>query len=203
MAKLKMRRCTPILAIVFFGIQVQAIGHELPLFGELPALDKMWKVREQGTNSALSMRSSWIVLTNSQSGDMLSFFADEIRGNAARKVDRAPWSDMAGSIFPSGYPAWNKPAGENSSVYWIKNEVIELSTVDGVSHRSIEQEALEYAVVFEQKAGTNRLAHGYGLALGGLRIFVQHTSTAAITAELAHEMASRLMILHSGRKAAH
>jgi hypothetical protein len=175
-----------------------AIRHELPLFGELPTLDERWIRQDVGTNRA--PRSSWIIFSNSQNGDMLSFAADEI-ARKVRKVDRVPWSDMAGSIFSGGYPVWNKPAGENFAVYFIRNEVVQLSTGDG-GGRNIEQEALEYSMIYEQKPGTNRLAHGYALAFGGLRVFVQHTSTKAVTPELAQEMASRLMFLHSRRKVA-
>ena len=172
------------------------------MFGQLPKLDKRWTLCAQGTNGTSFYACSWVVLTNSQSGDMLSFAAQKIGTNAFPKVNRDPWSDAAADMFPGGYPAWNKPLDPSLRVHWIRNEVVEVNTVDGATGKNIKEEALEYTLVFEDKSGTNRLAHGYALALGELRVFVQHTSTKAITPDTAHEMASGLIWMHCKQAAA-
>ena len=179
-----------------------AIGQELPMFGQLPKLDKRWTLCAQGTNGTSFYVCSWVVLTNSQSGDMLSFAAQKIGTNDFPKVNRVPWSDAAADMFPGGYPAWDKPLDQSLRVHWIRNEVVEVNTVDRATGKNIKQEALEYTLVFEDKSGTNRLAHGYALALGELRVFVQHTSTKAITPDTAHEIASGLIWMHCKQAAA-
>lgn len=197
---MKARAAESLFLITWLATALLSRSQELPMFGQLPKLDKRWTLCDQGTNVTASYGLSWVVLTNSQSGDMLSFAAQRFGTNAFPSVNRA-WSDMAADIFPGGYPAWSKPPGQNFRVYWIRNDVVELSTVDSATGKNIKEEALEYTLVFEDKTGTNRLAHGYALALDELRVFIQHTSTKAITPDTAHEMASGLIYLNSKRMA--
>jgi hypothetical protein len=199
---MKARAAGSVFLITWLAAGLLAHGQELPMFGQLPTLDKRWTLREQGTNGTSPIVLSWIVLTNSQSSDILSFAAQKIVGRKGfPKVHRDPWSHAAADIFPGGYPAGNKPFDQSFRVYWIRNDVVELTTVDGATGKNIKEEALEYTLVFEDKTGTNRLAHGYALAMGDLRVFVQHTSTKAITPDTAQEIASGLIYLNSKRTA--
>ena len=157
---------------------------------------------ERGTNGSASITQSWVVLTNSQSGDLLSFAAQQMGSKPFPEVNRVSWSDAAGSIFPGGYSAWHKVPAWDFTGHWIRNDVVELSIVDEATKKNVFQQALEYTLVFEEKPGTNRLAHGYALALGKMKIFVQHTSAKAITPDLAHEIASGLIWIHCKQEAA-
>jgi hypothetical protein len=162
---MKVRAAASLFLTAWLATGVLASGQELPMFGQLPKLNERWRVREQGKDDASPIALSWIVLTNSQSGDMLSFAAQKIVGRKGfPKVNRGPWSDTAADMFPGGHPAWNKPLGQSFAVHWIRNEVVELSTVDGATGKNIKEEALQYTLVYEDKTGTNRLAHGYALA---------------------------------------
>jgi hypothetical protein len=197
--------------IVFFGLLAWLVaGHhagcqEMPMFGHLPALNTLWNLSEQGTNvTSSSFRWSWIVFTNTQNGDLLSFASQKLETNKVSKINRVPWSDAAGSIFSGGYSAL---AGGSSRTFrgnWIRNNVVELSGFDHDAKTNILQEALEYTLVFEDesKSGPNRMAHGYALALGELRIFVQHTSKRPITDDDVQGIATSLISIHAARKTA-
>lgn len=199
-------------SIVILAICLAAGAHvrgaDLPMFGPLPNPGKNWKLREQGTNGTLKYGWSWVVFTNSLSGDLMSFAAQNIGSKAPRRVAVSGWSDTAGEIFPGGYPVWvTTPERPAFTGHYIRNNLIRLTVGDGLLKTNISQDALEYTIVFAEdlhgnSVGTNRLAHGYALGLGALGIFVQHTSTKPITPEDASDMAHRLMTLHAHREAA-
>jgi hypothetical protein len=185
-------RLGPMLAIAWLAISDITLGQELALFGELPKLSPHWMLAAQGTNGPASFARSWMVLTNSQDGDILSFAAQQMRGKPFPDAS-VSWSDAAGDIFPGGYPARHRSGPTELTGHWIRNNVMDLSVVDDGNKTNVFTKTLEYTLVFEQKSGTNWLAHGYALALGGVRLFVQHTSAKAITPDLAHQMASGLI----------
>ena len=203
---MNLSRLAAMLVIAWFASSDTTRSQELALFGELPRLNPRWRLSEQGTNGSASSGRSWVVLTNSQDGDILSFAAERMGGKRFPAATRT-WSDAADSIFPGGYPAWHKSAPTELRGQWIRNNVVELSVFDDANKTNVFTKALEYTIVFEQKSGTNWLAHGYALALGGVRLFVQHTSAKAITPDLAQEMATGLIWVHlhqiaSGRRMA-
>ena len=128
----------------------------------------------------------------------MSFAAHKYGDGVFPKVSRVPWSSTAGEIFPAGYPVW---AGERPrvAVSWLRNDVVELVGHNPAWMTNIPKEALQYSIVFEDelKPGTNRLAHGYALALGEFAVFVQHTSTKPITADDAEGFATQLISIHA------
>lgn len=166
------------------------------MFGPLPNPGKNWAVHEQGTNAtpSLKFKSSWVVLTNSQNGDVLSFYEDKFSGIIpSRPTNQGPWAEMAISLFPGGYPAWSKPASLRiKSSEWGRNGLVDLPKGEV---------AVESSTIWEDESGAKRLSHGFGLALGELRLYVQHTSATIITPELAQDMAHGLIELNSKRNA--
>jgi hypothetical protein len=72
------------LAILFMLIAAVAAAHsargeELVMFGSLPDPGKEWSVLKKGSRADDSFYSfSWVVFTNSRTGDMLSFVADRL-----------------------------------------------------------------------------------------------------------------------------
>jgi len=165
------------------------------MFGHLPNPGKNWRLHEQGTNAtpSLKFRSSWVVLTNSVNGDVLSFYADEFSGiTPSTPTNQGPWAEMPITHFPGGYPAWSKPVGLRiKSSEWSRTGVVGLAKG---------QVAVDSSTIWEDESGAKRLAHGYGLALGELRLYVQHTSATIITPELAQDMAHGLINIYSKRK---
>jgi hypothetical protein len=205
---MKAHRAFILVLIGWIAASDQSIGQELPMFGPLPKLGKNWKLRDQGTYGTSFPKWSWAVFTNSQNGDLMSFAAQKLGNRPAPKVSLSgPWLSTASEIFPGGNPMFIGNPGHGLKGNWIRNNVIALTLGDGLLKRNISQDALEYSIVFEddmhdQEVGTNRLAHGYGLALGELRVFVQHTSTHVITSDDAQGMASSLMSIHAHQEAA-
>src|SRR6266478_1043306 len=100
-----------VLMALFATVQ-HASSQEFAMFGRLPGLDKSWILDERGTNRTSYSVESWIIFTNSTSGDVLSFYEKRYGNKPVPKpVNQGPWTEMAISIFPGGYPAWNKPPG--------------------------------------------------------------------------------------------
>ena len=112
------------------------------MFGVLPKLSKQWMLCERGTNGSASITQFWVVLTNSQSGDLLSSAAQQMGSKPFPEVNRVSWSDAAGSIFPGGYPAWHKAPAWDFTGHWIRNDIVELSIVDEVTKKNVFQQAL-------------------------------------------------------------
>lgn len=191
-----------VMAAGFFGGEARGEVYRLADFGELPRLSKEWVVWESGTNRGTATRGSWLVFTNSATGDWLSFLEVHLGANGQAKVNRVPWSNWAGDSFPGGYPLWNRPANKRFSVQWIRNEVREIGVVDQARGTNIIHEVLECTLLFEPRQGTNgvRLAHSYAAAPGPLQLLVQHTSLRAITPDLAQELISGMLWAHQ-RKA--
>lgn len=174
---------------------LESRGQELPMFGQLPELAKSWIMHERGTDRRGPIAMSWLIFTNSNSGDVLSFYEHRIGNKPVLKpINQGPWAEMGISLFPGGYPAWNKPPGLRiKEASWARNGLVDLNKGEV---------AVESTTVWEEESGANRLAHGFALALGELRLYVQHTSTKIITPELAQSLAYGLIDLNSKRKAA-
>ena len=187
-----------LLGLACGAISIHAAGQELPRFGKLPDLGRDWKVRESGTNGTAARGFSWMVFTNAKTGDPMSFAAYKYGDGILPRVSRGLWSSTAGEIFPAGYPAWT--AGHpRVRVNWLRNDIVEVSGYEAAFRKPIPKEALQYSIVFEDdsKPGTNRLAHGYAVALGEFTIYVQNTSIKPIISEDAESLASQLISLHA------
>ena len=193
---------SPLAASV--GWSHDAFSQELALFGKVPDLGKDWVLSKQGSSDEHQLYAcSWIIFTNSKTGDLLSFVADRYHG-ANRTVTSSPVRQAAIETIPGGYPRQMEP---DKRPNWlledtIRSNVVQLDVTDGVgaAQRRVKQEALEYTYIYkdESKASPNRLAHGYVLAFGDVVVFVQHTSTHAITSELANDTA--LSLISTGAK---
>ena len=185
-----------------FGVSAQ----RLPLFGELPQIRKSWKLCEEGKSGDSPVDWHWVVLTNAERDDVLSFAAHKLSTGEKRQLGPKPdliyLSDTACEIFPGGYPVWPSSAAQRFTTYPIRNGVTKLHLMDSIAKRDLSQEALEYSFVQEQESGTNRMAHGYALVFEDVSVYVQHTSTRPITWEFAHEMATELISIHSKQKPA-
>jgi hypothetical protein len=183
-----------------------SVAVELRGFGPLPSLGQMWKLRDQGIYGTAPQGWAWAVFTNSQSGDLMSFAVENCGTRSAPKVSLSgPWLSTASEAFPNGNPMWVGNPGQGLRGNWIRHNLIELTVGDSRLKKNISHDAIEYSIVFEDdvprtETGTNRLAHGYGLALGNLRVLVQHTSTRAITSEDAQSMVAQLLALHVERE---
>jgi hypothetical protein len=190
------------LMFISFSVSLKAASEQLPRFGVLPDLGRDWKFRESGTNGTASNGFSWMVFTNTQTGDLMSFAACKYGDGIFPKVSRDSWSSSAGEIFPDGYPVWAKNHPE-VMVNCIRNDLVELVGHDHAQGKNLPKEALRYSIIFEHvlKPVTNRLAHGYALALGEFAIFVQHTSTRPITADDAEGFATQLISAYSAQAA--
>ena len=181
----------------------QACGEELAMFGNLPDPGKEWSVLKKGSRADGSFYSfSWVVFTNSKTGDMLSFVADRYAG-AVRTVTSNPVQQAAVDMFPGGYPHLIEPKGPTGWVIEdnIRFHVVPLDASD--PKKRVSQDSLEYTYVYEDEskpARPNRLAHGYVLAFWDLVVFVQHTSDHAITTELANDMALSLVLIGAARE---
>jgi hypothetical protein len=183
----------------------RASGHELPMFGAVPKLSEEWRVRERETEVPRfngTLRVSYLVLTNSKTGDFLSFCAEKLNDKPFAKANRVPWSDMASARFPGGYTTWHQPKEYKPVVYWLRNEIMDVSVVDTNRNTNYKEQALEYTVIFEERSGPSRLAHGYMIPMGEFRIQVQHTSTNVVTSEFAHSMISGMFWDYVNRKRA-
>ena len=172
-------------------------GHELPMFGAIPKLSDEWRVRERETEipRPKGLQVSHLVLTNSRTGDFLSFSEETLKyGRPFSKANRVPWSDMAGNRFPGGYTTWHQPNDYKPVVHWVRNEVVDLSVVNTNRNTKYIEQALESTLIYEDQNGSPaRLAHGYMIPMGHFRILVQHTSTNVITSDLAHTMISTML----------
>src|SRR5687768_3478811 len=105
-------------------------GHELPMFGDVPKLGDEWRVRgreSQVPQVTGTLRVTFLVLTNAKTGDFLSFCAEKLNDKPFPKANRVPWSDMAGARFPGGYTTWHQPKEYKPVVYWLRNEIIDVS----------------------------------------------------------------------------
>ena len=192
--EMKTRTATFVLSSALFSAALMSAAEELPMFGQLPRLAKEWIVHEKGTNRTGPIITSWMILTNAQTGDVLSFY-EEKHGNkpVPKPTNQGPWTEMAISLFPGGYPAWNQPAARRiKSSLWGRNALVDLAK--GAV-------AVESTTVWEEESGAKRLSHAFGLASGELRLYVQHTSANIITPEFAEQMADGLIELGSKRKA--
>lgn len=166
----------------------------LPLFGPIPRVDANWGLLEKGTNYSNRHSFSWLILTNRKSGDLLSFAAEAYGTNEFAEVNRVPWSDLVADRFPGGEPGWKGEGAQKYIGHWIRNEVRTIRIIDSRTRKSMEKGVLEYTLVFEKanREGANRLAHGYAVPLGNLRLMVQHTSTQAITPELSESLVTEM-----------
>src|SRR5437762_1591895 len=90
-----------LLLTILLAAGQRASSQELPMFGQLPGLDKSWILDERGTNRTSYSAESWIIFTNSTSGDVLSFYEKRYANKHVPKpVNQGPWAEMAISIFP-------------------------------------------------------------------------------------------------------
>jgi hypothetical protein len=170
--------------------------HDLPRYGRIPALRPEWMLRGKGAEGGPEKGSSWLVFTNSLNGDFLSISADQISDKPYPKVNRIPWSDMAGDRFPGGYPASADTQEQRFEGSWIRNEIVDLSVNVSKEKKVKMEQALEYTIIFESRTGPARMAHGYALPLGRFRLLVQHASTNVITPEFAKALASQFLYEH-------
>ena len=176
-------------------------GYELGMYGRIPDLKKEWVLWKQGESGAVGIRTSWLVLTNSEGGDFLSISVDRRGHGQPFKVNRVPWSDMAADRFPGGFPVGEKPEGQSFYGEWIRNDVVEVSVVDTNRNQNVIEQALEYTILFKSPGGPIRMAHGYALPLGEFRLLVQHTSTNVISPEFARGITSQFFWEHVNRNA--
>jgi len=96
-------------------------GHDLPMFGAVPKLSDEWRVRERETQVPMfdgKLHVAYLVLTNSRTGDFLSFSEEKLRDAPFSKVNRVPWSDMAGERFPGGYTTRHRPKEYDPVGHW-------------------------------------------------------------------------------------
>jgi hypothetical protein len=195
-----LRMMKPVFMILWFvmAFAKASYGHELPMFGAVPKLSDEWRVRERETDVP-RFAGTWhiasLVLTNSRTGDFLSFCEEKkVEGAPFSKVNRVPWSDGAADRFPGGYTRLHRPEEYKPRVYWVRNEVVDIGVVDTNRNTNFVEQALEYTLIFEDQNGSPaRLAHGYVIPMGHFRILVQHTSTSVITSDLAHTMISTML----------
>ena len=200
MKQIRLIRVSRALLFVAIGclcLLPEVNAQNLPLFGELPNLGKQWKLRDHGDASPFH----WVVLTNAETSDLLSFASYKLRLKSGVKQDLIYLSDTAHEIFPGGHPVWpaDSVQGFGFSISPIRNAVMKLEFWDRTSRR--DQEALEYTFirVQEQKNGTNQMAHGYAVVFDSVAVFVQHTSTKPITFDLANDTAIKLLEIHYRR----
>jgi hypothetical protein len=171
-------------------------AHELPKFGAVPKLSDEWKVRERETQVPMfngTLHVSYLVLTNSKTGDFLSFCEEKLDGEPFSKANRVPWSDMAGARFPGGYTTWHQPDQYKPLAHWIRNDIVDLAVVHMKRNTNYKEPALEYTLIFENPREPARIAHGYIISMGEFRIQVQHTSTNVITSDFAHSITSAML----------
>src|SRR2546423_1825868 len=97
---------TPTLAflpLISWFPAAHSAGHELPLFGTLPLFGKFsnpgegWALCEQGQDDNSTPRWHWLILTNSQTGDVLSLAAHKPESGEPRQLIYL--SDTAHEIF--------------------------------------------------------------------------------------------------------
>ncbi len=178
-------------------------AQELPLFGRLPQPGRDWTLREQGADKDPGWRHeyAWATFTNVKTGDILSFVADSY-DNVVRKVGDAPVRQASSDMFPGGYPIrfMTTPTQPTKPNGWmigdvIRSNVVTLDTGVQGGRKNVRAEALEYSYVYEDEANnlSNRLAHGYVVAFGTTVVFVQHTSTHAITSLDVHAIVLSLI----------
>jgi hypothetical protein len=160
-------------------------AQKLPLFGELPSVEKNWKLFTEGKYDDSAFQWFWVVLTNSATGDVLSFAAHKLAPGEKRELIYL--SDTACEIFPGGYSWWPGQAVQRFTTYPIRNGVVKLHLMNSAAKRDLSQEALEYSFVQEQERGTNRMAHEYALIFEDVSVYVQHPSRKPITWDLAHD----------------
>jgi hypothetical protein len=166
-------------------------GEVLPPFGQLPDSGKNWKLREQGKYGDSSFQWHWVILTNSETADVLSYAAHRLEPGESRELIHL--SDTAHEIFPAGDPTWTSVPKPHLTGHPIRNRVTKLDLSDSTAKRDLSQEALEYSFVQEEERGTNRLAHAYALVFDDVAVYIQHTSTKIITSEFAHDRAVSLL----------
>lgn len=194
--KLRLRRFALFFVALSYLCSVpDANSEQLPLFGELPSLEKQWRLRSRGDAG----RFHWVVLTNAETSDALSFASYKLPLKPGGKQDLIYLSDPAREIFPDGDPVWPARDVHDLTITSIRNAVVKLDFWDRTRGR--DQEALEYTFIQEQehKRGTNRMAHGYAVVFDDVAVFVQHTSTKPITFELARNTAAKLLEIHHRR----
>jgi hypothetical protein len=76
-------RCTALLiSIALTTLAGEFRPHKLPLIGDLPNLQKDWKLLEQGTDGDSQFGWNWVIFTNAQTADFLSF--------ASHKLTKSP-----------------------------------------------------------------------------------------------------------------
>ena len=175
---------------VYLGLVREVNAEQLPLFGELPSLEKQWRLRSRGDAG----RFHWVVLTNAETPDALSFASYQLPLKPGGKQDLIYLSDTALEIFPDGDPVWPAHNVQDLTISSIRNAVVKLDFWDRTRGR--DQEALEYTFIQEHRHGTNRMAHGYAVVFAEVAVFVQHTSTKPITFELAQKTAAKLLEIH-------
>jgi hypothetical protein len=186
------------IASAYMGLVHHVNAQNLPPLGELPEVGKQWQLRTQGNAFAFH----WVVLTNAETSDILSFASYKLQLKPGQKQDLIYLSDTAHEIFPGGDPVWPLPSAHGFSVFPIRNEVVKLEFRDRTGRR--DQEALQYTFirVDERKHGTNQMAHGYAVVFDDVAVFVQHTSKKPITFDLACDTATKLLESHYRRRPA-
>ncbi|HKS36463.1 MAG TPA: hypothetical protein VJW76_04685, partial [Verrucomicrobiae bacterium] len=153
----------PSTALIFLvgwlSTDYHASGQELPMFGQLPIPGKNWKLREQGKSDDFpvpwEVPWAWVVMTNSESGDVLSFAAHKLPQGS--KLELIYLSDTAREIFPAGDPLWVSTRNQDFNPYTIRNSVVRLNLLDSANNRDPSPNALEYTFVHEEKEGKNRM----------------------------------------------
>lgn len=197
-----------LLLLVVCYCAVHADAQELPLLGKLPQLGREWVLQKQGsfpqkqdTNKKVDYEGAWATFTNSKSGDIMSFAADRYP-NTKRAVGSSAQRQSACDMFPGGLPRFMLDKPPRGTVNEIRGSVITLGTGSDAARKNVDVEALEYSLVYESEdpSAPNRLGHGYVLAFGDTVIFVQHTSTHAITSDDAVGMATSVLRIHLGLK---
>ncbi|MCI0540553.1 MAG: hypothetical protein L0Z50_35585, partial [Verrucomicrobiales bacterium] len=119
-----LQQMSPLQAIFLVLVTWLSTGHrvnaqELPLFGQLPTPEKNWKLREKKKSGDSPVSWSWVVLTNFESADVLSFAAHKLGPGEPREL--ISLSDTAREIFPAGYPVWIPGSKQHFTIYPIRN----------------------------------------------------------------------------------
>jgi len=169
---------------------------ELPSFGPIPAIEKKWKLREQGKSDASIFAWNWIVFTNSENGDVLSFAAHRFAPGERRELIYL--SDTAHESFVDGFPMWSRGESaaasmESVSMESIRNRVVKLDLMNSAARKDLSQEALEFSFVREVAHGTNLMAHGYALVFEDGAVLVQHLSARPMASAFANGLAVSLL----------
>ena len=194
------------LLVAWFAAGDGAVAEDLPFFGKLPKLGENWKLQAQGKSGE---SWGWVVMTDSKSGDLLSFAAHRLGPEEKRQLTPGEHtgliylSDTSREIFPNGI--WcetrKREKSKDGSNSTIRNRIEKLGLPVSAARKNRDHEVLEYTFIIEEEGSGNRMVNGYAFVLGDLSVFVQHTSFKPITDYVAQDTAVALITLHEHQQA--